>query len=259
MSIKIPELTNFDEALGRNKVIDNFGNQRVYQESNSDINFMSFCNFDRAWKTAEWLSKAKCIPQEFWGNPSDILIVVQSGHELGLSPMVSLQNMMIVNNRPSIWGDAMLAVCMKTKGMKGGFIDCIEAYNKETGEWSCTALRDGREPITRTFDDNDAGALLKKGGSWQMNPKRMKQMRCRSFTLRDMFPDILKGIITIEEMRDVELIDKNRNFERIEKNTVETFKQNLKNKINELESSGDSSVILEKIISKDLLEEMEGV
>lgn len=34
-------------------------------------------------------------------------------------------------------------------------------------------------------------------------PRRMLQMRARSFALRDAFPDVLKGLITIEEAQDI--------------------------------------------------------
>lgn len=211
--------------------------QRIYREktkeNNSVVSFMDFSNFEMAWKTAEMLSKARCIPKEFWDNPADVLVIVQSGYELGLSPMTSLQNMMIVNNRPSIYGDAMLAVCMRTIGQKYGFIDCIEAYEVSSGEWECTVLRDGREKIIRTFTMQEAkeAGYLTKPGSWQTNRKRMMQFRPRSFALRDMFPDILKGIPTVEEMKDVEqpeqlVYDKNI------KSTVDSMKERLIKKQN---------------------------
>ena len=204
---------------------------RVYKEKpKNEVAFMDFSNFEIAWKTAEMLCKAKCIPQCFWDNPADALVVIQSGHELGLSPMRSLQNMMIVNNRPSIYGDAMLAVCQATKGKVGGFIDCIEEYNNETGEWTCTVTRDGRAPITRTFTMQEAkdGGFLSKSGPWQTSRKRMMQVRPRSFALRDMYSDILMGVLTVEEMQDVE------SFSRLEykhletKSTVDSMKDRLK-------------------------------
>lgn len=233
MSIpQIPNLINFDELLGQNKVY-NQDVQKI-EKNKQEVSFMDFSNFENAWKTAEMLSNTRCIPKEFWGNPADILVIVQCGHELGLRPMTSLQNMMIVNNRPSIYGDAMLAVCMRTIGQKHGFIDCIEVYESSTGEWTCTILRDGREPIIRTFtmqEAKDAG-YLSKPGAWQTNRKRMMQFRPRSFGLRDMFPDILKGVPTIEEMQDVKNFGQNDLVNSQEKNTAYLFKESLKNKFN---------------------------
>lgn len=214
--------------------VDTSQDIRVYREkSKNEVGFMDFSNFEKAWKTTEMLCKAKCIPQNFWDNPSDALVVIQSGHELGLSPMRSLQNMMIVNNRPSIYGDAMLALCMKTKGKSGGYIDCIEVYNEESGDWTCTAFRDGFEPKTQTFTMKEAidAGFTKKPGAWQTNRKRMMQFRSRAFTLRDMFPDILMGVMTVEEMQDVDPTDHKKINVKIG-SAVESMKERLKNKLN---------------------------
>lgn len=201
--------------------------QTVIEKPKNDVNVMDFSNFEKAWKMVEMLCKAKCIPQNFWDNPEDALVVIQTGHEIGLSPMSSLRNMMIVNNRPSIYGDAMLALCMKTKGKVGGFIDCIEVYNEETQDWTCTVSREGRETKSKTFTMQDAkdGGFLTKPGAWQTSRKRMMQFRSRSFVLRDMFADILMGVLTVEEMQDVE----QPQAKAIEsKNTAESMKERLK-------------------------------
>jgi len=199
----------------------------------NEISFMDFSNFDSAWKTAEMLCKAKCIPQRFWDNPADALVVIQFGHEVGLSPMRSLQTVMVVNNIPSVYGDAMLALCMSTKGKVGGYIDCIEIYNEETQDWTCTVIRDGVEKKSQTFTLKDAelGGFLKKPGAWQTNRKRMMQLRSRAFTLRDMFPDILMGIMTVEEMRDVESFNEKNIIES--KSTSDSMKERLKAKQSE--------------------------
>jgi hypothetical protein len=44
-----------------------------------------------------------------------------------------------------------------------------------------------------------------------------------------MFPDILKGIPTVEEMRDVKTLEQNNSNNEI-KNTVDSMKERLKNK-----------------------------
>lgn len=206
---------------------------KIPKDSGFSINFMDFSNYDAAWRTAELISKAKCIPREFQGNPADVLVVVQFGYELGLNPMIAIQNMMIVNNRPAIWGDAMLALCMRTKGQKFGFIDCIETYDEDKKHWTCTSIRDGREPVIRTFTMEDAklGGLLEKPGSWQTNRKRMMQCRTRGFSLRDTYPDILKGIFSIEEASDDLIQDQDNKNSYTAKSIVDSMKDRLKSKI----------------------------
>ncbi len=53
-----------------------------------------------------------------------------------------------------------------------------------------------------THKDAKRAGLWGKGGPWTAYPKRMLQMRARGFALRDAFPDVLKGMISVEEAQD---------------------------------------------------------
>ncbi len=44
--------------------------------------------------------------------------------------------------------------------------------------------------------------MLGKQGPWTQYPERMLKLRARGFTLRDAFPDVLKGIKAREEVED---------------------------------------------------------
>ena len=131
------------------------------------------------------------------------LLAIQHGAEIGLSPMQSLQSIAVINGRPSIWGDAALAVCMASP---------LCEWVRETldGEGdkmvaTCTAQRRGYPaPSVKTFSVADAkqAGLWGKSGPWSQYPKRMLQLRARSFTLRDAYPDVLKGLVCAEESGD---------------------------------------------------------
>ena len=56
--------------------------------------------------------------------------------------------------------------------------------------------------MTFTVGDAIRAGLWKKAGPWTMYPKRMLQMRARSFALRDAFPDVLRGLVATEEVED---------------------------------------------------------
>jgi hypothetical protein len=81
----------------------------------------------------------------------------------------------------------------------------------------CTFVRLGKPtPVTRRFSVGQArkaGYLPSeankggKDGPWQTHPDRMLQMRARGFAARDAFPDVLRGIHTTEELRDVPLVE----------------------------------------------------
>jgi len=68
----------------------------------------------------------------------------------------------------------------------------------------CIVYRKGEDPHTREFSQLDAitARLWGKPGPWSSYPKRMLQMRARSWALRDKFSDNLSGIMAWEEAID---------------------------------------------------------
>jgi hypothetical protein len=117
--------------------------------------------------------------------------------------MQSLQNIAVVNGRPTVWGDAVVGLCRQSPVCK----DIVETFTGEGDKMiaTCTAIRVGAEPVARSFSVEDAkkAGLWGKAGPWQQYPKRMLQMRARGFAVRDAFPDVLRGLITAEEAADI--------------------------------------------------------
>ena len=154
------------------------------------------------YRFAVAVSKSGLAPKGM-ERPEAIVVAVQMGAELGLPPMASLQNIAVINGRPSVWGDAALAVCQQDRR----FRDIEETYDPETETATCAVWIAGREkPVTRTFSRADAerAGLWKKAGPWQQYPQRMLQMRARAFALRDALPGALRGLYFAEEAQDFE-------------------------------------------------------
>jgi len=148
---------------------------------------------------ADILAKSTIVPKEFLGNPGNILVAIQWGLELGLQPLQAMQNIAVINGRPSLWGDAVIALVRSSPL-------CEYVYETDDGETaSCRVKRVGEDEQTRTFSMTDAqqAGLKGKQGPWAQYPKRMRQMRARSFALRDVFPDVLRGMPMAEEVQDI--------------------------------------------------------
>jgi hypothetical protein len=157
-------------------------------------------NFDEAWRLAEILADSELVPKDFRGKPGNCLVGMQWGHELGLKPLQSLQGIAVINGRPSIWGDTLLAIARSSPLCE--YI--TEGMDADGTAW-CKAKRRGEPEQVRTFSDADAktAGLQGKAGPWVTNPKRMKQMRARAFALRDVFTDVLRGMHMAEESVDL--------------------------------------------------------
>lgn len=161
-------------------------------------------NMEEMMELARNIVNSKLAPPSL-STPDAVLVAMQHGMELGLSPMQAVQSIAVINGRPSIWGDAALALAMGHPD----FEDIEETFERgATAEdmlARCEIKRKGRSSVVRTFSVGDArkAGLWDKAGPWRSYPKRMLQMRARSFAIRDCFPDALKGVSVVEEMRDV--------------------------------------------------------
>ena len=160
-------------------------------------------SFDDAWRFWQMVAKTDFAPKDFKNKPEACLLAGQHGAELGLGPMQSLQCIAVVNGRPTVWGDAALALVQSSPV-------CEYVAEKVEGDGEnmvaiCTAKRRGYPEATAVrFSVADAkkAALWGKSGPWSQYPRRMLQLRARGFALRDAFPDVLKGLVTAEEAQD---------------------------------------------------------
>lgn len=136
-----------------------------------------------------------------------IMVAIQMGAEVGLSPMAAIQNIAVINGRPGLWGDGMLAVCQGSGVFDhSAFEETVVDVGKGEMVASCTMRRlPGGKVRTTTFSMSDAkkAGLLGKAGPWTQYPSRMLQMRARSFCARDLFADILRGFDCAEDLRDI--------------------------------------------------------
>lgn len=152
---------------------------------------------------SEMLAKSQMVPRQYQNKPEDIMVAVQWGYEIGLAPLQALQNISVINGKPSVYGDAAMAL-VQASAVCDGIEEHIEHEGTPNPIAVCIAKRKGRNPVIARFSVEDAkrAGLWGKQGPWQAYPKRMLQMRARGFALRDAFPDVLKGLITAEEAQD---------------------------------------------------------
>jgi hypothetical protein len=161
-------------------------------------------NFQELLTFADRAAKSSMVPKDYQGRPENVLLAVQMGSELGLAPMQSLQNIAVINGRPGVFGDAMPGLCRQSPL-------CEDIEERVEGEGDqmvaiCIAKRAGKKPVEARFSVADAkkAGLWGKSGPWTQYPQRMLVWRARSWALRDAFPDVLRGLGQVEELRDME-------------------------------------------------------
>lgn len=163
---------------------------------------LALTTLEELYRFAKYVATSGFAPKGM-EKPESILVAVQMGMEVGLSPMQAIQNIAVINGRPVIWGDA-------AKGLVLSSPHCVDVIETSEGEFPkpeyraiCVAKRRGKTDIRHEFSMADAqrAGLLDKP-IWKQYPRRMLQMRARSWALRDQFTDVLKGLAIAEEVRD---------------------------------------------------------
>ena len=162
-----------------------------------------------AMEIGKLIASSDFAPKDYKGKPGNVVIAMQMGADIGLKPMQALQNIAVINGRPSIYGDAALALVYGADLVE----DFSESYEGEEGKDSFAAVcvlkrKNVPTPIRRTFSVADAKAagLWGKAGPWTNYWKRMLMWRARGFTLRDGAPDVLLGLILVEEAMDLPVV-----------------------------------------------------
>jgi hypothetical protein len=173
---------------------------------------------DEAWRMAQAMARSALVPKGFQNKPEDVLVAITMGAEIGFAPMQALQSIAVINGRPGVWGDGLLALVMASpeyvdhdeyfEALGGVRVEgvSVDEMKADATTAVCTFVRRGKAtPVTRRFSVAQArkAGLLGKDGPWQTYPDRMLRMRARSFAARDAFPDVLRGVRAIEELRDL--------------------------------------------------------
>jgi hypothetical protein len=148
---------------------------------------------------------------EFKKEPlGDITLKIIFGMEAGLGFASSLHDTYVINRKVTAYGDALLALALAHPACE--YIN--ETFDPEANAWTCEAKRKGHAAhrVTFSYEEAEHAGLTKvktyadggkaKDGVWQLYPKRMLQMRARSWAIRDKFADGLYGMRCYEEVMD---------------------------------------------------------
>lgn len=159
-----------------------------------------------ARELAKDLADSDLVPKQYQGKPGNVLVAIQWGAELGMKPLQAMQNIAVINGKPSIYGDTGKAL-LQANGCQIIEWDAREVEGQ--GMAKCTIKRTGRPDVTRTFtiDDAKRARLWGKEGPWTNYPFRQMAWRAFWFAARDGASDILKGMAGAEELADVEIKD----------------------------------------------------
>lgn len=150
---------------------------------------------------AERLSKSTLLPDALKGKVPDVLMQIMAGQELGLYSMASLRSFNIISGKPVMTADAMVAVVLGSGKAE---------YFRRVGEGTATSVTyvtkrrgEPEQKCTWTLEMAKQAALHQKD-NWRTFPRAMLASRAKSELARDVYPDVLAGCFTVDEINDRE-------------------------------------------------------
>ena len=140
--------------------------------------------------------------------PEKVVIALELGHELGLPPLISVMNIAVINNIPTLKADMMVALAMRSGIVEDIRIEFIGQELGNNDDFGCkvTIIRKGIEtPFVSIFTRRDAKvAGLFHKENWKRYEKRMLKHRAMAFAIRDSLPELFSGIYLPDEVDDIE-------------------------------------------------------
>lgn len=175
--------------------------QQIPKESSFSVQ-----GFEHAQRVAKMLSTSNLVPKDYQGNIQNTLIALEMANRIGASPIMVMQNLNIIQGKPS-WSStfiiASLNACKRFSPLRF-------EMNGEGEEYGCTAWAHDNAtkdkltgPKVTMKMVKEEGWLAKTGSKWKTMPELMFRYRAAAFFGRLYAPDILMGMQTAEEVHDV--------------------------------------------------------
>lgn len=163
-------------------------------------------NFIMAMQMAKALASSTIVPQTFQKNDGNCLIAIEQAQRLRVSPLMVMQNLNVIQGRPS-WSSKFLIAVINNSGKFDMELQFDETKDKDGKPFSCTAwtMKNGRRVEGMTVDMDMAkneGWLGKNGSKWKTMPQLMLRYRAASFFSSLNCPELTMGLYTKEEMQD---------------------------------------------------------
>ena len=168
-------------------------------ESNAALSPYVPSSLAEADKLAQRLAESALVPDALKKRPGDILIILMTGHELGLAPMQALRGLAVVNGKPIISAD--LAVSLTKKHPSCVFFRLVSTDDNQA-VYETERKGEGRTRIAWTMKQaTDAG--LAGRGPWKAHPAAMLRARASLALARAVYPDVLLGVYSPDEAEEM--------------------------------------------------------
>ena len=161
----------------------------------------------QAWQCANFLSQSQLVPIDYQGQPHNCLIALDLANRSGMSPLIVMQNLIIVKGRPAWLGQFAIALVNGSRRFSRP-LKPVFFGEEGTMSWGCymeTYDLEGNKVVGSKITmqmAKDEGWIDKSGSKWKTMPEQMLMYRAGAFFARVHCPDVLYGVQMADEVKD---------------------------------------------------------
>lgn len=164
--------------------------------------------FDRLTEMAKMLSKSTIIPVSYQHREENCFVALDLASRMGISPMVVMQNLYVIQGKPSWSGQAIGSMLRTSPAFRNVEVNYIGEPGKDSWGAYVTAedARTGRMlkggTVTIAVAKKE-GWFDKNGSKWKTMPEIMLAYRAYAWFGRVYAPELMMGLQTQDEVQDV--------------------------------------------------------
>lgn len=169
--------------------------------------FGSLRAFELLQRAGKALSTSSLVPDIYRNNISNCIIALEMAQRIGASPLMVMQNLYIVYNRPA-WSAKFLIACFNQCG-RFSTARYIWSGTRGKDDWGCQAWSTEKETGEKIFGPiitmqlaKDEGWYGRRDSKWKTMPEKMFMYRAAAWMIDTHAPELSMGIRTDDEAHD---------------------------------------------------------
>lgn len=143
-----------------------------------------------------------------WGSAPEIMGKIALGRTIGLPWMVSLQKIHLIKGSFAVAADTLHALCLRARGICEYFEPVLSECDATKATFVTKRVGRPEQRYTYTIEDAELMGVVdrgkdesaKKDNNWNKVRRQMLLARCKSILARLIYPDLVQGLYSVEEL-----------------------------------------------------------
>lgn len=205
--VEVVGMENMENIIEVTEVAEVKEGQAVQVRERLDIQ-REVLGFEKLMEMSAMLSKSTIVPAMYQNRAENCFIALDMASRMGISPMIVMQNLYVVQGKPSWSGSAIASMIRSSKGFRNVELNYVGTEGTDNWGAYVSAENTNNGKIIKggivTIGTAKKEGWYQKGGSkWQTIPSQMLGYRAYAWFGRLYCPEILMGLQTTDEIEDV--------------------------------------------------------